>query len=105
MSQLRGIYVSCNSHFTLLELQKCINDLDIKRAMGQNSFLYHLPKELYFALLEAINKSWDVGIFLGSFKISSLIPILKPNRDPHMTSSYKPIVLLSYLGKFIGRLI
>ena len=46
--------VSYNSPFTLSELQRCIIDLNVKSAMGQdsfhNSFLYHLPMGLYSVL-------------------------------------------------------
>ena len=101
--------VSYNSPFTLSELQRCIIDLNVKSAMGQdsfhNSFLYHLPKGLYSVLLEAINKSWNTGLFPDSHKISTLIPILKPHKDPHVTFSYRPIALLSCLGKLMEKLI
>ena len=101
--------VSYNSSFTQFELQRCITDLNIKSSMGQdsfhNNFLYHLPQELYSTLLKAINKSWDEGIFPDIFKLSTLIPILKPYKDPQIIASYRPIALLSCLGKLMERLV
>ena len=68
-----------------------------------NNFLYDFTKES--TLLLAINKSWDRGIFLETFIKSTLVPMLKPNKDPHIILSYRPFGLFSCLGKLMKRLI
>ena len=44
-------------------------------------------------------------MFPDSFKISTLISVIKPLKDPHMPSSYRKIALLSCLGKLMENLI
>ena len=70
-----------------------------------NLFLIHLPTSLYKILLDAINDSWVKGLLPPDHKISILLPILKPGKDPKKVSSYRPIALLSCLGKIIEKMV
>lgn len=45
------------------------------------------------------------GYFPIVFKKAIVIPIPKPGKDPSLTSSYRPISLLSNLGKLLEKII
>ena len=54
-------------------------------------------------LLNILNFFWNNGI-PNSWKISNIIPLLKPSKPPNNTSSYRPISLTNYLCKTLERL-
>ena len=58
-----------------------------------------------FKLLETINFHWKNGLVPDFHKVATLIPILKPGKDKHYPSSYRPIALLSCFSKLVERLI
>ena len=70
-----------------------------------NKFFLNMPLCLYNRILDAFNKIWRTGIIPQDFKLSTLIPILKPNKDPNSVESYRPIALLSCFGKLLGKVI
>ena len=98
-----------NVDFNISELKNVINTLNKNSAMGidniHNKFLSNFPPNLYPILLNSLNISWNSGLLPDSLKLSTLIPILKPNKSPNMTDSYRPIALLSCLGKLMEKLV
>ena len=70
-----------------------------------NKFFLNMPLCLYNRILDAFNKIWRTGIIPQDFKLSTLIPILKPNKDPNSVESYRPIALLSCFGKLLEKII
>jgi ribonuclease HI len=70
-----------------------------------NSFLKTLTDEHYDALLTLYNQSFQLGILPASWKEGIVLPILKPGKDPAIPTSYRPITLLSCLGKLLERLV
>ena len=98
-----------NSIFTISELKKAISSLNNNSAMAHdcihNKLLSSLPFNLYPILLNSINISWNSGIIPTNLKLSSLIPILKPGKDAGSVDSYRPIALLSCLGKLMEKLV
>ena len=55
--------------------------------------------------LDAINNSWNSGIYPEKFNSAILLPILKPGKDASIVGSYRPISLLSCLEKVIEKLV
>ena len=55
--------------------------------------------------MSAINTSWNLGYIHNDFKKSILLPILKPEKDSSEVSAYRPIALLSCLGKLMEKLV
>ena len=53
-------------------------------------------------LLDIYNQSWNTGTFPTRWKEAIIIPILKKGKDRHNKTSYRPISLLSCLGKTMG---
>lgn len=95
--------------FTDDELSTGLRQLVKGRAVGPdmvaNEFLLHLPSTAREQLLNIFNRSWTDGHFPTPWKESILIPIPKPGRNPAEPSSYRPIALLSNVGKLLERLV
>jgi ribonuclease HI len=70
-----------------------------------NSFLKALSDEHKDSILTLYNQSFQLGILPNSWKEGIILPILKPGKDPTLSTSYRPITLLSCLGKLLERLV
>ena len=67
--------------------------------------LKHLgPKGLDY-LTKILNLSLNKNIIPQIWKLAKIIPIPKPNKDPHQGSSYRPISLLSPTAKLLEKII
>ena len=67
--------------------------------------LKHLgPKGLDY-LTKILNLSLNKNIIPQIWKLAKIIPIPKPNKDPHLGSSYRPISLLSPTAKLLEKII
>ena len=84
-------------------LQKIINKLKINKSPGEdqipNIILKHLNKKPIILLSKIINASYNLGHFPNNWKITKIIPILKPGKLPNVPISYRPISLLNSLSK------
>ena len=98
-----------SSDFTIAELEDAIKRLRNKKAPGKdgvcNEMIRHLGKTAKQKLLELFNQSWTTGIFPTAWKEATIIPILKKGKDPKRKTSYRPISLLSCLGKTLERMV
>ena len=76
---------------------------------GEDSVTYkmikNLPKQAKLYLLKMYNRFYKDSFFPCSWKISTIIPILKPGKSPSSSNSYRPIALTSCLSKLYERLI
>ena len=70
-----------------------------------NAFLFHLPKAHHSALLALFNQSFRLAELPHKWEMALIIPIPKPQKDPGQLSSYRPISLLSCVGKLTERLL
>ena len=95
--------------FTIVELNEAIKHLKAKKAPGKDMITNEMVKNLGSIakkkLLDIFNQSWNTGVFPHSWKEAILIPILKKGKDRHNKSSYRPISLLSCLGKTMERMV
>ena len=93
----------------LYELETAIRKTKKNSAAGDDRITYemlqHLPKCSKQALLKYYNNIWSSGDIPLNFKHSIITPILKPNKNQHEPSSYRPICLTSTVGKIMERLI
>ena len=91
-----------NAQFTLRELKEALESWD-STSPGEDNILYnmlkHLPESAKSFLLKVFNKIWETGILPSSWKISIVVPIKKPHKDPYNPTSYRPISLTSCLCK------
>lgn len=80
-----------------------------KTSAGADNIPYFLLRALSGdtkdELLNIFNQSFITGQLPTSWKIGTVIPILKPGKDPTKTQSYRPITLLSCISKVLERII
>lgn len=98
-----------NRPFSLEELNNALDNADGK-ATGIDDISYdmlrHLPVETKITLLETCNKEWKAGnLPTDSWKTGIVIPIPKDESNPHDINNYRPITLLSCLGKIVDRMV
>ncbi|XP_045122669.1 uncharacterized protein LOC123511112 [Portunus trituberculatus] len=91
------------------ELSSALATLKPGKAPGLDKvpydFIRHLTPPLRACLLQIYNSSWQSGQFPSTWKSAILIPIHKPGKDPTLPSAYRPISLLSCIGKLLERLV
>ena len=97
------------ANFTMQELNKAIHKLKNKKAPGPdgitNEMIKHLSNYAKNYLLQIFNQSWNTGTFPQYWKEATIIPIPKKGKDRTQSSGYRPISLLSCLGKLMERLV
>lgn len=105
-----------DSRDTRMDLPFTIQELDAALALCNRSsspgpddisyrLLCHLGERARDALLHIFNKSWQDGMVPQDWKISRLVPLLKPGKSPLEITSYRPIALASCVGKVMERMI
>ena len=91
------------------ELRECIKSLHNNKAAGEdeiiNNFLKNLPNYKMTELLSIINKSWRTSKIPNTWKNALVIPIYKHGKDKTDPKSYRPISLLSCVGKVAEKLV
>lgn len=65
----------------------------------------HLTPKSVAILTAIFNAAIRLGYFPSAWKISIIIPILKPLKNPSLPSSYRPISLLSVISKIFEKII
>ncbi|CAF3586906.1 unnamed protein product [Rotaria socialis] len=98
-----------NDPFTQAELQWAIDSLKTKTQSGidniPNIFFKHLNRIMEMKLLKLINMSWETNKIPKIWKMATIIPILKPGKDTNNAKSYRPISLLSTIGKLMEKVV
>ena len=64
-----------------------------------------LPLQNKMELLNICNQSFHLEEVPVKWKVGIVIRILKPGKDPGDVSSYRPITLLSCLGKVMEQIV
>ena len=97
-----------NKDFTKDELLKCLHKTKNTSA-GSDQITYKLLKSLLDEnieeLLNIYNQCFHTGQFPSVWKEGLVISILKPGKPKEEVTSYRPISLLSCIGKLYERLI
>ena len=68
-----------------------------------NTCLKHLPKKGLNYITTIYNACLNLCYFPATWKVSKIIPILKPNKLSESPMSYRPISLLSSLSKILEK--
>ena len=90
------------------EISDLIKTFQNSKSLGPNSIPTNILKEIYetisVPLFTLINKSFITGVFVNMCKIAKVVPIFKSETCLHC-NKYRPISLLSNIGKIIEKLI
>ena len=87
-----------NARFSFHELHNALSstkDTSPGKDTIPYAMLQQLPDEAKSYLLKIINRIWETGVLPKGWKIAIVLAIQKPNKDPHYTTSYRPIALTS----------
>ena len=107
--ECNGSKTGACSPLTMDELELALRKIKTGKAAGidrvSNEMLRQLPPLAKEKLLVLFNKSWKEGECAGSWRQGEIIPFPKPGKDPELTSSYRPICLLSAIGKLMERVV
>ena len=97
------------SPFSRRELLLAIRKLRKGRSPGTdhvtNDMLHQLSSAAERQLLEVLNWSWRTGEVPASWRAAEIVAIPKKGKPPTETGSYRPISLLSCIGKLAERLV
>ncbi|GBO23086.1 RNA-directed DNA polymerase from mobile element jockey [Araneus ventricosus] len=91
------------------EITKCIKNLQKIKAPGydgiSNKIILNLPIKCITTLRIIIENIMKFGYFPTRWKTATVIPILKPGKDPTDPVSYRPISLLPSISKIAEHII
>ena len=97
-----------NKPLTMEELETALDSCS-GSSPGLDELHYSMFKELSQMQKEQIlnffNYLWENNIFPDSWRIAIVIPILKPGKEPHECSSYRPISLTSCFCKIMEKIV
>ena len=97
------------SPFSRRELLLAIRKLRKGRSPGvdqvTNDMLHQLSPSAERHLLAVLNRSWRTGEVPASWRAAEIVAIPKKGKPPTETGSYRPISLLSCIGKLAERLV
>ena len=99
---------SYNSTIARCEFNYCLNSLK-NTAPGPDRITNSMIKSLHPSYKDELFSIYSQSLATGDvpklFKIGHVIPIIKPNKPKEDCASYRPITLLSCLGKFLEKII
>ena len=97
-----------NQPFTMWELDTALRATR-ESSPGHDGVTYSMIKRAHptfrALLLNAYNRIYETCSYPTSWTLSTIIPVLKPGRDPLLSSNYRPIALTSCLGKVMERMV
>jgi hypothetical protein len=105
---MKNLTAPIKSHQTLTctspkEIKEVIKSLGLKKAPGPDQvtpkMLKEIPQKGIVLLTYIFNGIIRTSHWPKQFKISQIITIVKPEKDPTEIASYRPISLLSVLSK------
>jgi exonuclease III len=97
-----------NKSFTTREILDNIRSLkDTSPGIDNipNIFLKRLPTHILEELTYMFNTSWQSATVPVEWKTGIVVPILKPGKEKCNITSYRPITLLSCVGKLLEKII
>lgn len=91
------------------EIKKLIRQLATRKSPGHDSIpnivLKHLTPKAHAFLATTLNTCLRLGYFPATWKVAHILLFLKPGKNPHVPSSYRPISLLCTILKVFEKII
>ena len=87
--------------FEAHELFNAVRQCKLNSSAGDELISYmfkHMSKSSLRTILSLFNNIWRSGYVPSTWKHSIIIAILKPKKEPSLTSSYRPISLTAHFG-------
>ncbi|KAI5713578.1 hypothetical protein M8J76_001614 [Diaphorina citri] len=97
-----------NAPITMRETERALNSRkDTSPGIDKISYvmLKKLPRPSLIILNKIYNRIWYSGIIPEKWKVFILSPILKPQKNPEQSESYRPICLASCLFKLLEKIV
>lgn len=98
-----------NEPFTIQELNEAISRTREQSSPGSDTITYEmikeLPREARIELLHMYNIIWKEGKLPKEWKHAIILPFAKPEKDPKIPKSYRPISLTSSLCKIMEQMV
>ena len=95
--------------FSIHELKDATRKLKNKKSPGKDGITNEMIKKLGNGarqkLLDVFNQSWTTGNFPTTWKEAIMVPVPKQGKDRNDKNSYRPISLLSCMGKTMERMV
>lgn len=95
--------------FTTSEFTTALRQCRRRSATGRDGISYqalqNLPLEGLTGLLQFFNSIWMTGKIPEEWKMSIIVPILKPGKPSYDPCSYRPVALTSCVAKLMERMI
>lgn len=96
-------------YFDTATLKLNIKKLKVKKAPGfdgiSNVLIKNLPERALSFMIDLFNGCLKNSYFPDAWKLGKIVAIPKPNKNHQLPSNYRPITLLSCIGKIFERLI
>ena len=93
-------------HFTISEVRKILESLDVNKAIGPDGLSPRILRECALELSPSLcllfNKSLSLGIVPAAWKEANVTPVHKKD-DKDLVDNYRPISLLSCVSKVMER--
>lgn len=98
-----------NEYCKLEKIKEIIKFLKVKKAPGpdeiSNNIIKAFPESLLKFLVRLFNSCLKIAYFPSQWKIGKIVAIPKPGKSNTIATNYRPISLLSTIGKIYERLI
>lgn len=98
-----------SNKFSVAKISEIISQLKVRKACGSdqvtNRVIKNLSRAAIVLLTKIFNSCWLFCYFPTKWKIAKILPFPKPGKDLSVPASYRPISLLSCLGKLFEKLI
>ena len=93
-----------NGHITKEDVKKAVKTLQTNKSPGLdnifNEFIINGGESLYLTLAIFFNMCLDNHIFPDDLKLSNIIPLFKKGKR-NLCNNYRPVKLLSTIGKYL----